>query len=707
MKIALVGEPNTGKTSLFNLLTGSDQFVGNWPGVTVEQKRGYYQKNKEIELIDLPGIYSLSPYTAEEKVAQNYIIDEKPDLLLNIIDGSNLERNLYLTLQFIDLNLPMTIAVNMLDTMKKEGIQLDNHRLSNLLGVPVTNINAVNGKGIDHLMICAQKTAKEEQVPNRLEYDSRLEAAIQEVITLLQKEEVEHPRYYRWYALKLLERDETVKDRLELSNATQKEIDDIIKMLEMLFKDDIVSIIINERYACVEKIVKQCVYQTEKGTIWSERLDRLVTNRFLALPIFALVIWFVYFLSIQTIGTMGTDWLNDVVFGEWIPNGLDHLFHQWSVSPWLQSLVIDGIVAGVGSVLGFLPQLVMLFLCLAFLEDCGYMARIAYILDYFFRKIGLSGKSFIPMLISTGCGVPGIMSCRTIENEKERQMTIALTTFMPCSAKLAIIGLVAGAFFPNNSFVAPLTYFICFGVIILSGLLLKKTKYFQKDRSVFLMELPVYHWPTFKNLWRQTWHNSSAFVKKAGTIIFLCSMILWFTSNFNFIGQMVPEEDSILAVIGKTISFIFAPLGFGDWKATVAVFVGLSAKENVVNTLGVLYHQTVNTDNGQELWTILRQVYTPLAGFSFLLFNLICAPCFAAIGAMKRELGSMRLAIHVILFQCGLAYVISFIVYQLGSVLLTGEWTLWSWIAVALCLMLIYLIVRKERKEQAIWEISL
>lgn len=698
MELALVGQPNTGKTTLFNVLTGSHQTVGNWPGVTVDRKSGRYKKNHEIEVVDLPGIYSLSPYSPEEIVARNYLVYQHPDVIINIVDGSNLERHLYFTLQLIDLGLPMILVVNMVDIMEQKGILLDKEKLSYLLGIPVVMLNASKGKGSEELDVQIQKMLKHPISPKEIRYDNRLETAISEVEQLLMQIDKELPMK-RFMAIKVLENDDLVSQSLKISDTIQGEIQEIRGMLEKIFDDDIISLIVNQRYNFIEQAMNFSRQKTEGQKNWSHYIDKILTNKWLAFPFFAFIMWLIYYLSIQSIGAIGTDWLNDVFFGNWVPNFMNHLLESWHVAAWLQGLIVDGIIAGVGAVIGFLPQLMVLFFCLAFLEDCGYMSRIAYVMDRVFRKIGLSGKSFIPILISTGCGVPGIMATRTIENENDRQMTLMMSTFMPCSAKTAIIGLIAGAFFPDSTWVAPSVYFISLGVIILSGLILKKFKYFHRDKSVFLMEMPPFHLPTLGNLWRQTWHRSSAFLKKAATIIFVCSLFLWVTSNFNWHLQMVGEEQSILASVGHVIDFIFAPLGFGDWKASVAILVGFTAKENVVNTMGILYHQNISSETGQEIWQTLRENYSILAGYSFLIFNMLCTPCIAAIGALRREINSRKVWFTTIAFQCTMAYLISFIIYQIGSLWMNKIFTIETFFACVAIVILGYLVFRKVDEE--------
>lgn len=694
-EIALIGNPNSGKTSLFNLLTGTSQRVGNWPGVTVERKSGTVKKHSDWKVQDLPGIYSMSPYTPEEKVARDYLLSNHADSILNVVDATNLERNLYLTTQLIETGIPVTVALNMSDALKGQGKMINIDKLSYQLGVPVVSTSAVKNVGVEKAVKKAAHTTKENvdtiQYPT---YSDKFEAAIKQIIDILGDIVLE--RSARFYAIKLFERDALVQNEVELSEFQKGEINEVIKITEEIFTEDSESIVINERYEFIERVAKMAQNQDSnfKMTI-SDKIDRVVTNRILALPIFAVVTFLVYYLSIQTVGTMWTDWVNDVLFGDLVPNwvqaGLDYLH----VSGWLESLIIDGIVAGVGTVLGFLPQIFVLFLCLGILEDIGYMSRIAFVMDRMFRRFGLSGKSFIPMLIATGCGVPAIMASRTIENERDRRITIMTATFMPCSAKLEIIALIAGAFFPDNPFVAPSTYFIGFLTIILSGIALKKTSFLGSYVSPFIMELPAYHMPKVWSVLRYAFGKAMSFVKRAGTIIFSLTVIIWFMSSYDFAFQAVDTEHSILATLGRAIAWIFQPLGFGDWKATVAAATGLAAKEAVVGTFGVLY----NDSTASGLYHALQLDYTSLAAYSFLTFNLLCAPCFAAMGAIKREMGDAKWTIGAIGFQTGLAYVVSLIIYQLGLVVFYGKGiTFWTIVAVILLIAIIYFIVRKPRQ---------
>ncbi|RCW17419.1 ferrous iron transport protein B [Streptococcus gallolyticus] len=694
-EIALIGNPNSGKTSLFNQLTGTSQHVGNWPGVTVERKSGSVKKHSDWNVQDLPGIYSMSPYTPEEKVARDYLLSNQVDSILNVVDATNLERNLYLTTQLIETGIPVTLALNMSDVLKSQGKFINIDKLSYQLGIPVVLTSAIKNIGLTKVIKKAAQTTKETvdtiQYPV---YGDKFEAAIKEIIDILG--DVVPERSARFYAIKLFERDALVENEVALSEFQKGEINEVIKITEDIFTEDSESIVINERYEWIERVAKMAQNQDSnfKMTI-SDQIDRVVTNRILALPIFAVVMFLVYYLSIQTVGTMWTDWVNDVLFGDLVPNwvqaGLDYLH----VSSWLESLIIDGIVAGVGTVLGFLPQIFVLFICLGILEDIGYMSRIAFVMDRVFRRFGLSGKSFIPMLIATGCGVPAIMASRTIENERDRRITIMTATFMPCSAKLEIIALIAGAFFPENPFVAPSTYFIGFLTIILSGIALKKTSFLGSYVSPFIMELPAYHMPKVWSVLRYAFGKAMSFVKRAGTIIFSLTVIIWFMSSYDFALQAVDTEYSILATLGKAIAWMFQPLGFGDWKATVAAATGLAAKEAVVGTFGVLYNDS--TTSG--LYHALQLDYTSLAAYSFLTFNLLCAPCFAAMGAIKREMGAAKWTIGAIGFQTGLAYVVSLIIYQLGLVICYGKGiTFWTLVAVILLIAISYFIVRKPRQ---------
>lgn len=693
IEIALIGNPNSGKTSLFNLMTGHNQRVGNWPGVTVERKSGLVKKQKDIEIQDLPGIYSMSPYSPEEKVARDYLLSKKADSILNVVDATNLERNLYLTTQLIETGIPVTLALNMSDVLEAQGKTINIDKLSYHLGVPVVATSALKQTGVDKVVKKAAHTttATVGDIAFPI-YDDKLEAAISQILDVLGNSVPQ--RSARFYAIKLFEHDALVEAELDLSAFQRKEIKDIIRITEEVFTEDAESIVINERYAFIERVCKMAQSQTKDFALTlSDKIDKLVTNRILALPIFAVVMYLVYYFSLQ--GKMWTDWASDVLFGKYVPDLMTSGLTYLHVQDWLKSLIVDGVVAGIGTVLGFLPQIFVLFICLGVLEDIGYMSRIAFVMDRIFRRFGLSGKSFIPMLISTGCGVPAVMSSRTIENERDRRITIMTATFMPCSAKLEIIALIAGAFFPHNPLVAPSTYFIGMAAIILSGIALKKTSFLGGLTSPFIMELPSYHWPKAMSVLRYAFGKAMSFVKRAGTIIFSLTVLIWFMSNYNFMLQTVDTEVSILATLGKGLSWIFTPLGFGNWKATVAAITGLAAKETVVATFGILYHNS--SESG--LATALQADYSALAAYSFLIFNLLCAPCFAAIGAIKREMANLRWTVGAIGFQTGLAYCVSLILYQFGQVLLYGKpITSWTLVAVLLLVTMIYFVVRKPRQ---------
>lgn len=693
IEIALIGNPNSGKTSLFNLMTGHNQRVGNWPGVTVERKSGLVKKQKDIEIQDLPGIYSMSPYSPEEKVARDYLLSKKADSILNVVDATNLERNLYLTTQLIETGIPVTLALNMSDVLEAQGKTINIDKLSYHLGVPVVATSALKQTGVDKVVKKAAHTttATVGDIAFPI-YDDKLEAAISQILDVLGNSVPQ--RSARFYAIKLFEHDALVEAELDLSAFQRKEIKDIIRITEEVFTEDAESIVINERYAFIERVCKMAQSQTKDFALtFSDKIDKIVTNRILALPIFAVVMYLVYYFSLQ--GKMWTDWASDVLFGKYVPDLMTSGLTYLHVQDWLKSLIVDGVVAGIGTVLGFLPQIFVLFICLGVLEDIGYMSRIAFVMDRIFRRFGLSGKSFIPMLISTGCGVPAVMSSRTIENERDRRITIMTATFMPCSAKLEIIALIAGTFFPHNPLVAPSTYFIGMAAIILSGIALKKTSFLGGLTSPFIMELPSYHWPKAMSVFRYAFGKAMSFVKRAGTIIFSLTVLIWFMSNYNFMLQTVDTEVSILATLGKGLSWIFTPLGFGNWKATVAALTGLAAKETVVATFGILYHNSSEAG----LATALQADYSALAAYSFLIFNLLCAPCFAAIGAIKREMANLRWTVGAIGFQTGLAYCVSLILYQFGQVLLYGKpITSWTLVAVLLLVTMIYFVVRKPRQ---------
>lgn len=693
IEVALIGNPNSGKTSLFNLMTGHNQRVGNWPGVTVERKSGLVKKHKDIEIQDLPGIYSMSPYSPEEKVARDYLLSKRADSILNVVDATNLERNLYLTTQLIETGIPVTLALNMSDVLEAQGKTINIDKLSYHLGVPVVATSALKQTGVDKVVKKAAHTTSATVGDIAFPiYDDKLEAAISQILDVLGNSVPQ--RSARFYAIKLFEHDALVEAELDLSAFQRKEIKDIIRITEEVFTEDAESIVINERYAFIERVCKMAQSQTKDFALTlSDKIDKIVTNRILALPIFAVVMYLVYYFSLQ--GKMWTDWASDVLFGKYVPDLMTSGLTYLHVQDWLKSLIVDGVVAGIGTVLGFLPQIFVLFICLGVLEDIGYMSRIAFVMDRIFRRFGLSGKSFIPMLISTGCGVPAVMSSRTIENERDRRITIMTATFMPCSAKLEIIALIAGTFFPHNPLVAPSTYFIGMAAIILSGIALKKTSFLGGLTSPFIMELPSYHWPKAMSVFRYAFGKAMSFVKRAGTIIFSLTVLIWFMSNYNFMLQTVDTEVSILATLGKGLSWIFTPLGFGNWKATVAALTGLAAKETVVATFGILYHNSSEAG----LATALQSDYSALAAYSFLIFNLLCAPCFAAIGAIKREMANLRWTVGAIGFQTGLAYCVSLILYQFGQVLIYGKpITSWTLVAVLLLVTMIYFVVRKPRQ---------
>ncbi|MGN1402710.1 MAG: ferrous iron transport protein B [Ruminococcus sp.] len=702
IKIALAGNPNAGKTTLFNALTGSNQFVGNWPGVTVEKKEGKLKGQKDVIITDLPGIYSLSPYTLEEVVARNYLIQERPDAILNIVDGTNLERNLYLTTQLVELGIPVVVAINMMDVVQKNGDQIRKEQLAKELGCQVVEISALKGTGVEEAAAAAVKAAqsKTPMVPQH-KFGGCVEHALAHIEEAFLHDVPEEQQ--RWYAIKIFERDEKVLEQLQIPERTKEHIEKDIAAAEQEMDDDAESIITNERYLYIASIIKDCLKKKKTGMTTSDKIDRIVTNRWLALPIFAVVMFIVYYVSVTTVGTWVTDFMNDTLFGGWITDGANYLLESIHCVDWLQSLIVDGIIGGVGAVLGFVPQMLVLFLFLAFLESCGYMARIAFVMDRIFRKFGLSGKSFIPMLIGTGCGVPGIMASRTIENERDRRMTIMTTTFIPCGAKVPIIGLIAGALFGNAGWVATSAYFIGVAAIIVSGIMLKKTKLFSGDPAPFVMELPAYHMPTAGSVLRSMWERGWSFIKKAGTIILLSTIVLWFLMGFGMengsFGMVEDIDNSILAVIGSAIAWIFTPLGWGDWKAAVAAVTGLIAKENVVATYGSLYHFAGEvSENGDEIWGQFASSFSALAGYSFLVFNLLCAPCFAAMGAIKREMNNAKWTAFAIGYQCVFAYAVSLCIYQIGSIF-TGNVNIIGLIAaVAIIVFMIYMLVRPYKE---------
>ena len=711
VKIALAGNPNSGKTTLFNALTGSNQFVGNWPGVTVEKKEGRLKDQKDVTITDLPGIYSLSPYTLEEVVARNYLIHERPEAILNIVDGTNLERNLYLTTQLLELGIPVVVAVNMIDVVNKNGDQINTQQLAKALGCEVVTISALKQTGIQEAAALAVKLAKQGQaLPPVHRFSPKVEKVLDAILSQLPAEIPSEMQ--RFYAIKLFERD----DKITAMMNVVPDVGALIQKAEDELDDDAESIITNERYNYIGSIIRQCYTKKNQSRMSvSDKIDSIVTNRWLALPIFILVMALVYAISMSgwsiSIGTLGTDWANDVLFGEWVPGAVDAFLQTMGVGGWLASLIQDGMIAGVGAVLGFVPQMLVLFFLLCILEDIGYMARIAFIMDRIFRRFGLSGKSFIPMLVATGCGVPGIMASRTIEQDRDRKMTIMTTGFIPCGAKMPIIGLFAGALFNNSAWVATSAYFIGVAAVIVSGIILKKFKMFAGDPAPFVMELPAYHIPSASNVLRGTWERGWSFIKRAGTIILLSSIVLWFLQGYGFVdGVFQAVEDnnsSLLALIGNAVSWIFYPLGWiGDmaWKATVATVTGLIAKEEVVNTFGVLYHYSGElSEAGNEIWTLIATDFTVLSAYSFMIFNLLCAPCFAAMGAIKREMNNPKWTFGAIGYMCGFAYVIAMIVYQIGG-LITGEtpFTIFTVIAIVLLAALVYLLIRPYKESRTL-----
>ena len=706
IKIALAGNPNSGKTTLFNALTGSNQFVGNWPGVTVEKKEGKLKSNKQVTIMDLPGIYSLSPYTLEEVVARNYLINECPDAIINIVDGTNIERNLYLSTQIMELGIPVIMAVNMMDIVEKNGDKINTKKLSEKLGCDVVEISALKGTGIKEATdkaIAAAQSAKSNEVAHS--FDQKVEdviASVENQITGIVDEQ-----RARFFAIKLLEKDDKIKDQM-------KQVPDVsaeIKTLEDTFDDDTESIITNERYEYISSIIGECITKKsgQKLSV-SDKIDKIVTNRILALPIFAVIMFIVYYVSVTRVGAFLTDWTNDTLFGEIIPPAIEKLLTAMNCADWLSGLILDGIVAGVGAVLGFVPQMLVLFIFLAFLESCGYMARVAFIMDRIFRKFGLSGKSFIPMLIGSGCGVPGVMASRTIENDRDRKMTIMTTTFVPCGAKLPIIALIAGAFFGNAGWVAWSAYFVGIAAIICSGIILKKTKMFAGEPAPFVMELPAYHMPTVGTVLRSMWERGWSFIKKAGTIILLSTIVLWFLMSFGWESgsfTMVEElNNSILAKIGSVIAPIFAPLGWTQagegWRMAVAAITGLIAKENVVATFGMLFGFAEVAEDGAEIWGNLASVMTGVAAYGFLVFNLLCAPCFAAMGAIKREMNNAKWFWFAIGYQCILAYIVALCIYQIGTLITVGTFGVGTVAAFIFIVLFLYLLFRPYKESKTL-----
>ena len=713
VKIALAGNPNSGKTTLFNALTGSNQFVGNWPGVTVEKKEGKWKEDKEVVIMDLPGIYSLSPYTLEEVVARNYLITERPDAILNIVDGTNLERNLYLTTQLLELGIPVVMAINMMDIVRKNGDEINTKKLAEKLGCEVVTISALKGDGIKDAASRAVKHAGQKAGQESVhEFAPEVENYLNEIEGRLGYEIPEEQK--RFYAIKLFERDDKIKDAMK--NAP--DVEDIIARAEKEMDDDAESIITNERYSFIGSIIGDCLKKNKTQELTtSDKIDRIVTNRWLALPIFAAVMWLVYYVSVTTVGSILTDWTNDTLFGEWIIPAAQSFFEGIGCADWLTGLIVDGVISGVGAVLGFVPQMLVLFIFLAFLESCGYMARIAFIMDRIFRKFGLSGKSFIPMLIGTGCGVPGVMASRTIENDRDRKMTVMTTTFIPCGAKLPIIALIAGALFDGASWVAPSAYFVGIAAIICSGIILKKTKMFAGDPAPFVMELPAYHMPTVGNVLRSMWERGWSFIKKAGTIITLSTNVVWFLLNFgwtdagfgmlNFDGlegaaMEAAQAECVLAKIGNLISWIFTPLGWGDWKMTVAAITGLVAKENVVGTFGQLFGFAEVAEDGQEIWGTLANSMSQIAAYSFLVFNLLCAPCFAAMGAIKREMNNAKWFWFAIGYQCLLAYLVSLCIFQFGTLFTGGGFGIGTVAAIVILIGFLYMLFRPYKESTSL-----
>lgn len=705
IKIGLAGNPNCGKTTMFNELTGSSQYVGNWPGVTVEKKGGKLKGHKDVEIVDLPGVYSLSPYTLEEVVTRNFMIDDKPDAVINIVDASNIERNLYLTTQILELGIPTVVALNMMDIIEKNGDEIDIDKLSKTLGCPVITTSALKGNGVKLAAEKAVETAKEKNKPKFiLPYSDESNEAFGKIEEIIVKNISHEGIEKRWLAVKLFERDQNVIDKLKISKNILDEIEVIIKEYEAELDDDSESIITGDRYAFIGEVVSTTVKKQNKGKeTTSDKIDRIVTNRFLALPIFAAIMFGVYYIAISTVGTMMTDWVNDTLFAEIIQGNVSAWLVNANVADWLQGLIVDGIIGGVGSVLGFVPQIMVLFLLLSILEDCGYMSRVAFIMDRIFRKFGLSGKSFIPMLISSGCGVPGVMATRTMENDRDRKMTIMLTTFIPCSAKLPIIALVAGALFGGASWVAPAAYFLGIVMIIICGIILKKTRLFSGDPSPFVMELPQYHIPSAKGVLMHVWERGKAFIAKAGTIILVACVTIWFLKSFNWSLEMVDAGDSILASIGNVIAPIFIPLGFGNWQSAVATVTGLIAKENVVGTFGVLYGIADAAEDDPALVGNVAAMFTAASAFGFVAFNMLCAPCFAAIGAIRREMGSWKWTWITLGFQTFTAYLVALIINQVGSFILGSGSLIGAVTSVIIVIAVVSIVIltgRNSREKQ-------
>jgi len=707
IEIALAGNPNSGKTTLFNILTGSNQYVGNWPGVTVEKKEGKYKQDKNVTICDLPGIYSLSPYTLEEVVARNYLVNERPDVILNIVDGTNLERNLYLTTQLMELGVPVVIAINMMDVVKKNGDKINIEKLSDAIGCPIVQISALKGNGVDEAVTAAIEAAKMgRRVPSYI-----FSGTVEHTIAHIEEAAIHHmpDDEQRWYAVKIFERDQKVIEELKLEKSVIEHIEGDIVKVEKLLDDDSESIIVNERYNYIVNLIRNCYKRKNAGRLTiSDKIDAIVTNRILALPIFALAMWLVYYISIGSVGNWTVGFMNDTLFGEWIIPAVSEGLAGFGVQAWLVSLVADGIVGGVGAVLGFVPQMVILFLLLSLLEDCGYMSRVAFIMDRIFRKFGLSGKSFIPMLVATGCGVPGIMASRTIEQDRDRKMTIMTTGFIPCGAKMPIVGMIAGALFGGNAWIAVSAYFIGIAAVVVTGLIFKKTKLFAGNPAPFVMELPAYHAPVAANIFRTTWERGWSFIKRAGSVIWLASVVIWVLNSISFDGGIHYIADgskgkSILEVIGGAIAWIFSPLGFGNWQSAVATVLGLMAKEEVVGTFGTL-SSMANADLALEgnsaMYSVISSEFfgsSALAGFSFMVFNLLCAPCFAAMGAIRREMNNWKWTVGTIVYMCTFAYAVALMIYQFGSWFI-GKGDIVGTVAASVVLALfVYLLARKNK----------
>ena len=704
IKIGLAGNPNCGKTTMFNDLTGSTQYVGNWPGVTVEKKGGKLKGHKDVEIVDLPGVYSLSPYTLEEVVTRNFMIEDKPDAIINIVDASNIERNLYLTTQILELGIPTVIALNMMDIVEKNGDKIDLNKLSDILGCPVIETSALKGKGIKEVAEKAVELANEKKKFNfEVPYSEECKNALSEIEKFAKENLSSSNIESKYLAIKLFERYEKIVEKLQLNESSLKEIENIVKKCEDELDDDSESIITSDRYAFIGTIVSKAIKKANNSNeSTSDKIDKIITNRFLALPIFAAIMWAVYYISVSSIGTIVTDWTNDTLFGEIVAGNVGNWLQALGVADWLYSLIIDGLIGGVGAVLGFVPQIMLLFLFLSILEDCGYMARVAFIMDRVFKKFGLSGKSFIPMLISSGCGVPGIMATRTMENDRDRKMTIMLTTFIPCGAKLPIIALFAGALFGGASWVAPSVYFLGIVMIIICGIILKQTKLFKGEPAPFVMELPQYHIPSAKNVLLHMWERGRAFIVKAGTIIFVACGAIWFLSSFNFRLEMVDAGESILAAIGNVFAPIFAPLGFGNWQSSVASISGLVAKENVVGTFGVLFGVAEAAEDDPTLLQHVSGMFTIASAYAFIAFNMLNAPCFAAIGAIRREMGSWKWMWITIGFQTGTAYLVALVINQVGSFIGGYGSFVGAAISVVILIVVIALVVMSGRSSERV-----